>query len=889
MSQQIRETIEYTPLNRDSSDEEGSTEYEEPEEPTPRPRRECQSGVPDPDYEPEHVREPARRRRRPRRLFDEEPTVDATNELVVEEELEQVPPAKRKRDQRNANKAEGIFDVIAVDSKDGKPSDPPGVLAKWRNRCGKVIKDKCSITYTDWRLVPTHLKEEMWKAVKEKIKFRRQDEEKGRKATMDCLCRCFRDFKCMLNREYIKQDRVPSKYGNITAYEWNIFRAQKTSVDALELSARMLELNKRNKYHPHLGPGGYRAKVDEWRELERKNREEGKPDPLRFLDERTRNWIYARAEKIPPGFIRVSVDEIVEGYEDNEIEIPIPEEGIETLKDTLGTFIMWKRREVVLLTRTSPAPLSGHGSHHASQPSRADGQPSPTSAAASASNARSAGKEAIMVAERNEWSLTIENLGDAAATPIREKPGSNDVPNDEPHQPNDEPQSKDDALSQPLPSKDDARPQPPPSKDDARPQPPPSKDDALSHPPPSKDVARPEPPPSKDNVLSKDAPSKDDALPQPPPKKDVRPPPSTKPYVPVIPRTVTGFDTEPTGRKKEVQEAVKSYMESWKNTWNPTCQAAPKVDHVKDPRSLLCYDDEVLGDLTDEDVTTFELGKQLVPKICLKNMPWEMKKLHHWYMQAAKGVSMIPLKYGSDIFNDMEPMKTNIMGITFDEIYRAFRLQRMDSTLVTLWCIDHWICLCLIPTNGYLLVLDSLDVEKKRYQDIISVIDCTYANYCKAGGKHSPYRDKYMYFRHKFWCYKQPRGSVHCGYYTCIFSQSSSKYLYTITEETKEEKEQRMKRQKTQRQKEYEMIRRGIIPPDSIHLTTNVMYRVVANLCRFILREIIHPNGKFFDPESDLAMNHWSLYEWTGSKRPYEPNLDPMENDDYEVLEKEER
>ncbi|TVU04045.1 hypothetical protein EJB05_50393, partial [Eragrostis curvula] len=258
------------------------------------------------------------------------------------------------------------------------------------------------------------------------------------------------------------------------------------------------------------------------------------------------------------------------------------------------------------------------------------------------------GKEAIMVAERNEWSPTIENLGDAATTPIREQLGSNDV--------------------------------------------------------------------------------------------------------------------------------------------------APKVDHVKDPRSLLCYDDEVLGDLTDEDVTTFELGKQLVPKICLKNMPWEMKKLHHWYMQAAKeGVSMIPLKYGSDIFNDMEPEKANIMGITFDEIYHAFRLQRINSTLVTLWCIDHWICLCLIPTNGYLLVLDSLDVDKKRYQDIISVIDCAYANYCKAGGKHSPYRDKYMYFRHKFWCYKQPRGSVHCGYYTYIFSQNSSKYLYTITEETKEEKEQRMK------------------------------------------------------------------------------------------------
>ncbi|TVU00521.1 hypothetical protein EJB05_54047, partial [Eragrostis curvula] len=163
---------------------------------------------------------------------------------------------------------------------------------------------------------------------------------------------------------------------------------------------------------------------------------------------------------------------------------------------------------------------------------------------------------------------------------------------------------------------------------------------------------------------------------------------------------------------------------------------------------------------------------------------------------------MIPLRYGPDIFNDVEVKKTNIMGITFDEIYRAYRLQRMDSTLITLWCI--------------------------------------------------------------------------------------SKYLDCIVEETKEEKALRMKRQQTQRQKEYEMIRKGIIPPDSIHLTANIMYRVVANIYVIsFLREIIHPMGKFFDPESKLAMNHWALCEWTGSKRPYEPNLDPWENDDYEVLEKE--
>ncbi|TVT99085.1 hypothetical protein EJB05_55571, partial [Eragrostis curvula] len=132
-------------------------------------------------------------------------------------------------------------------------------------------------------------------------------------------------------------------------------------------------------------------------------------------------------------------------------------------------------------------------------------------------------------------------------------------------------------------------------------------------------------------------------------------------------------------------------------------------------------------------------------------------------------------------------------------------------------------------------------------------------------------------------CHKQPKGSVHCGYYTCIFSHSSSKYLDCIIEESKEEKEQRMKRQQTKRQKEYEMITKGIIPPDSIHLTTNVMYRVVANICRFLLREVIHPLGKFFDADSKLAANHWKLCNSAGSNRPYEPNLDPNELDDYEV------
>ena len=85
-------------------------------------------------------------------------------------------------------------------------------------------------------------------------------------------------------------------------------------------------------------------------------------------------------QDIPPGYVRASVSEIVAGYKDNEIECPIPEAGIETLQDSLGSFIIWKCHEVVHSPRVSPPLLFGHGSFHASQSANIGGQPSPMSA-----------------------------------------------------------------------------------------------------------------------------------------------------------------------------------------------------------------------------------------------------------------------------------------------------------------------------------------------------------------------------------------------------------------------------------------------------------------------------------------------------------------------------
>ena len=71
------------------------------------------------------------------------------------------------------------------------------------------------------------------------------------------------------NKKYIQKGLTPfNEFGNITPSQWEELVAQKTSPEALELSARNTELAKRNKHHHHLGPGGYYAKEEQFRRMD---------------------------------------------------------------------------------------------------------------------------------------------------------------------------------------------------------------------------------------------------------------------------------------------------------------------------------------------------------------------------------------------------------------------------------------------------------------------------------------------------------------------------------------------------------------------------------------------------------------------------------------------
>ena len=65
----------------------------------------------------------------------------------------------------------------------------------------------------------------------------------------------FRRWRSELNTKYIQKGLTPFKeFGKITPSQWEELVAQKTSPEALELSACNTELVKRNKHHHHLGP-----------------------------------------------------------------------------------------------------------------------------------------------------------------------------------------------------------------------------------------------------------------------------------------------------------------------------------------------------------------------------------------------------------------------------------------------------------------------------------------------------------------------------------------------------------------------------------------------------------------------------------------------------------
>jgi hypothetical protein len=160
--------------------------------------------------------------------------------------LQQEPgPQKPKQNRgiRSLNKMqEGIIKVMEQ-FPNGSPIENKGVNAKCCNDCGVLVREKCKITWIDWKAVPENEKEALWELIKAHYVFPSKHEEQGKRATIFTIGRALRRFRHALNKFYV-QPGVSSfnQFGFIIPNEWNTFKELHTTPESMAHSNRMKEL-----------------------------------------------------------------------------------------------------------------------------------------------------------------------------------------------------------------------------------------------------------------------------------------------------------------------------------------------------------------------------------------------------------------------------------------------------------------------------------------------------------------------------------------------------------------------------------------------------------------------------------------------------------------------
>nr|BAD33694.1 hydroxyproline-rich glycoprotein-like [Oryza sativa Japonica Group]BAD34162.1 hydroxyproline-rich glycoprotein-like [Oryza sativa Japonica Group] len=89
---------------------------------------------------------------------------------------------------------------------------------------------------------------------------------------------------------------------------------------------------------------------------------------------------------------------------------------------------------------------------------------------------------------------------------------------------------------------------------------------------------------------------------------------------------------------------------------------------------------------TDDCPAEYEHGKALLPEWALNEVPWEMKRLHTFYMQASKkGLGNITARSPADCFG-----KEGYVWLDFSYLHAIYRWDKMDVNYVGVWCMMQY-------------------------------------------------------------------------------------------------------------------------------------------------------------------------------------------------------
>ncbi|KAK3162105.1 hypothetical protein QOZ80_1BG0085540 [Eleusine coracana subsp. coracana] len=441
----------------------------------------------------------------------------------------------------------------------------------------------------------------------------------------------------------------------------------------------MVELNKQNKFKAWLGPGGYKKKIPIWREQEAKLRAKGKPDPLPNTNERTRNWVYGRSELTEEGEIIVKdhvTSEVVQALKgpiaaQTEAGLFTPEYHKDELVKAIGTkehggqvrgvssSATWKEG----FSETSSHLYKKHTLHKKEQEDKAK---------------EDWRRQLLMFVIDKESGRLDPNLQAAVDAFIRgsstsTQPSISTQPSVS-GQPSVSMQSKTDDITEYAPCELHV---------------------PFGYKGKTMKVALGTAFP-RETLHNRDIPQ----IVQPWETIQVEPPSiavaavqvlapviqvqpaSVVVKASVIPKTITGFDKEP--KDPKARNDVDKYLAGLKKRLASTSKL---VIEEQDPRDKVSYDDHILDTPVDDvDYPTFKLGKPLISNNMYKNLPWEMQKLHDWYMMASKEeVTAITCRIPTEVFNEEDDEQT--LGLFWEDVHLMFRLGRMDITFITLWCM----------------------------------------------------------------------------------------------------------------------------------------------------------------------------------------------------------
>uniref|UniRef100_K3YD16 Ubiquitin-like protease family profile domain-containing protein n=1 Tax=Setaria italica TaxID=4555 RepID=K3YD16_SETIT len=281
---------------------------------------------------------------------------------------------------------------------------------------------------------------------------------------------------------------------------------------------------------------------------------------------------------------------------------------------------------------------------------------------------------------------------------------------------------------------------------------------------------------------------------------------SPPPKRPVVPHMVSTFEKAPSTDIDKFLNVLKKKASSFGEK-SVTRSASRQKEK-----------DQNLNFFASDDVSMdYEHGKPFLYRWDLLEGTWELNKLHGWIMNAMKqGIRAITTHVPTKVFLGVLPYQ---IMIDFEDLHRLYRQQHLDVNLISFWCLMQWreeelmhggfkICIINLPKLGKVVVLDSSSYHRDRYKDFIGIIQNVYKLYILKGG-----------------CHKQPPSFVLCGYYVCEFIRNNGSNYSKI-----EDKQ---------------------------------IDNICMDMTRFILREICHEDGAFFDKDGVLMVDECTnLRRW---------------------------